>query len=188
MTSTKRLPSERGFVDPSKLPRGPHGRALCRQCSTEVPLGSRTFCSNACVSAWRSVTDPSHQRMLVAARDGGVCAICSIDTEELRRWREHAFTTGLSRYVWPRSAYFPDGPPEHAEQIVGFMRASDAYAPSYRYVFWDMDHVVPVVEGGGECDLSNLRTLCIPCHKGETKRLAGRRAAARRAAKKTEAA
>ena len=26
---------------------------------------------------------------------------------------------------------------------------------------WDADHIVPVVEGGGECDLANMRTLCL---------------------------
>jgi hypothetical protein len=25
--------------------------------------------------------------------------------------------------------------------------------------FWQADHIVPVAEGGGECDLSNYRTL-----------------------------
>jgi 5-methylcytosine-specific restriction endonuclease McrA len=33
---------------------------------------------------------------------------------------------------------------------------------------WQADHIVPVVEGGGECDLSNMRTLCTQCHKRET--------------------
>lgn len=45
---------------------------------------------------------------------------------------------------------------------------------------WEADHILPVVEGGGECDLSNLRTLCLPCHRAETAKLAARRAAARR--------
>ena len=30
------------------------------------------------------------------------------------------------------------------------------------------DHIVPVVEGGGECDLSNMRTLCLKCHRAVT--------------------
>jgi 5-methylcytosine-specific restriction protein A len=34
-----------------------------------------------------------------------------------------------------------------------------------RKSIWDADHVVPVAEGGGECDLSNLRTLCLKCHR-----------------------
>ena len=45
---------------------------------------------------------------------------------------------------------------------------------------WCMDHHRPVVEGGGECGLDNLRTLCVECHKGETAKLAARRAEARR--------
>jgi 5-methylcytosine-specific restriction endonuclease McrA len=46
--------------------------------------------------------------------------------------------------------------------------------------WWDADHIVPVVEGGGECGLSNFRTLCISCHAKETKRLHGRLAAGRK--------
>jgi 5-methylcytosine-specific restriction endonuclease McrA len=45
---------------------------------------------------------------------------------------------------------------------------------------WGMDHTIPVCEGGGCCDLSNLRTLCLPCHRKETAALAKRRAELRR--------
>jgi len=34
-----------------------------------------------------------------------------------------------------------------------------------RKSLWDADHILPVAEGGGECDLSNLRTLCLACHR-----------------------
>jgi hypothetical protein len=34
---------------------------------------------------------------------------------------------------------------------------------------------VPVVEGGGECDLSNMRTLCVKCHRIATAELRRRR-------------
>jgi hypothetical protein len=50
---------------------------------------------------------------------------------------------------------------------------------------WHMDHILPVIEGGGGCGLDNLRTLCVPCHNIETAALARRRAAARRAAEST---
>ena len=40
-----------------------------------------------------------------------------------------------------------------------------------RSSLWDADHIVPVVEGGGECELENLRTLCLRCHRVETLRL-----------------
>ena len=36
---------------------------------------------------------------------------------------------------------------------------------------WDADHIVPVAEGGGECDLANMRTLCLKCHRQVTKSL-----------------
>ena len=43
---------------------------------------------------------------------------------------------------------------------------------------WDADHVRPVAEGGGQCDLENLRTLCLCCHREVTadlrRRLKGR--------------
>jgi 5-methylcytosine-specific restriction protein A len=48
---------------------------------------------------------------------------------------------------------------------------------------WQADHIKPVVEGGGECGLDNIRTLCTECHKRETAALANRRAEARKLAK-----
>ncbi len=45
---------------------------------------------------------------------------------------------------------------------------------------WEMDHIIPVVEGGGACGLENLRTLCRPCHVAATKLLTLRRCALRR--------
>jgi hypothetical protein len=42
---------------------------------------------------------------------------------------------------------------------------------SYNRGIWDADHIVPVVEGGGECSLDNYRTLCLGCHKRVTRQL-----------------
>lgn len=47
---------------------------------------------------------------------------------------------------------------------------------------WQADHIIPVVEGGGECTLDNFRTLCTACHREETAELAKRRAEARKEA------
>ena len=46
-----------------------------------------------------------------------------------------------------------------------------------RKSLWDADHIVPVVEGGGECDLRNIRTLCLKCHRAVTMELRKRRGA-----------
>jgi len=48
---------------------------------------------------------------------------------------------------------------------------------------FDMDHKVPVVEGGGSCGLENLRTLCRTCHREVTAQLAARLAFRRKARK-----
>lgn len=40
-----------------------------------------------------------------------------------------------------------------------------------RRSLWDADHIRPVAEGGGECDLENLRTLCLMCHREATAEL-----------------
>jgi hypothetical protein len=40
-----------------------------------------------------------------------------------------------------------------------------------RRSLWDADHIRPVAEGGGQCDLDNLRTLCLLCHREATSRL-----------------
>jgi hypothetical protein len=46
----------------------------------------------------------------------------------------------------------------------------------YRFIrdrvhFWDVDHIVSVVEGGGSCGLEGLRTVCAWCHVEETAKL-----------------
>lgn len=127
------------------LPKGAAGRALCRWCSLEVPSRRRTFCSDHCVDAWRLRTDPGYLRERVFARDKGRCALCGIDTVEafrrLKRSRGSARETML--HYWGLS---------------GLTRKS----------LWDADHVLPVCEGGGECDLENLRTLCLACHRDVT--------------------
>ena len=48
---------------------------------------------------------------------------------------------------------------------------------------WEADHIVPVVEGGGEVGLEGMRTLCRPCHQRATARLMARLAEKRRAEK-----
>ena len=35
--------------------------------------------------------------------------------------------------------------------------------------FWEADHIRPVAEGGGESDLTNFQTLCVPCHAKKTR-------------------
>lgn len=45
---------------------------------------------------------------------------------------------------------------------------------------WQADHTIPLAEGG-QNNLANGRTLCLCCHKAETKALAKRLAQRRKA-------
>jgi len=51
---------------------------------------------------------------------------------------------------------------------------------------WEVDHIVPVGDGGGGCGLDNLQTLCVPCHRAKTARQAAEKALRRRTAKQPE--
>ncbi|HLH02815.1 MAG TPA: HNH endonuclease signature motif containing protein [Bryobacteraceae bacterium] len=136
-----------GAADRANLPKGPNGRHLCRWCSLEVPAGRQTFCSDWCVEEWRLRSNPGHLRERVFERDRGICAQCGLDCiAEFRRIRR---LRGPAR-----------------------LRASAEWRLGSRKSLWDADHVVPVVEGGGECDLSNMQTLCLKCHRARTAQLA----------------
>ena len=146
-----------GRVRPHILPRGENGRPLCRWCDYEIlAKRRRTFCSDYCVHQWRLRTDPGYLRDQVFARDRGVCQICRADTvaifAALKRSRGKARIAGLSFYGMKSIAS--------------------------RRSLWDADHILPVAEGGGQCDLDNLRTLCLLCHREATAALRARLSAA----------
>jgi len=143
-----------GRVSAAELPRGENGRALCRWCSLEVPPPKRTFCSEWCVHEWKLRTDPGYLRDCVLKRDRAVCAVCRTDTHEA--WLRLKRARGQRR---------------------ADMLAKWNLTKMNRRTLWDADHIVPVVEGGGECNLSNIRTLCLRCHGQATQALRERRRA-----------
>lgn len=140
-----------GRADVRELERGGSGRALCRWCRLEVPAGRRTFCSDWCVHEWRLRSDAGYLRERVFERDKGVCAGCGLDTQA----------------EWRRIRRLP------AARRAGVLR-DWGIRNLRRSSLWDADHIAPVVEGGGECDLSNLRTLCLRCHRRATAELRAR--------------
>ena len=137
-----------GWVDRKKIPRGPNGRGLCRRCSVEVPPRRFTFCSEFCVHEWKLLSQPGYLREHILRRDRGVCAHCGLNTlaEWVRLKRSRSTVRGALMQHWGLNKR---------------MRKS----------LWDADHIVPVAEGGGECDLDNIRTLCLRCHRSVTAQL-----------------
>jgi 5-methylcytosine-specific restriction endonuclease McrA len=134
-----------GWIGPSEIRRNAAGDALCRWCGGAVPRRRRTFCSEECVHQWKLRTDPGYLREKVFERDRGVCAQCGTNTTALRRDMRKLDYAARRSFLknW------------------GLREGS-------RKSLWDADHIVPVAEGGGQCDLSNMRTLCLKCHREAT--------------------
>jgi len=150
MSTNRRSPGA-GWVDPSTLPRGPQGRGLCRLCNVEVPPRRRTFCGDACVERWRLKTDPSFLRQRVGKRDRGRCASCGLRCKDLEKGLR------LLREVLTRLG---------KARLHGELRK--ALKIQFRNTLWDADHIRAVVDGGGECGLDNMQTLCLWCHRAKT--------------------
>jgi 5-methylcytosine-specific restriction endonuclease McrA len=140
--STRRA-AQGGWVE-GKLP-------ACRRCGQPIPKGRRTFCSPVCVHEWRLRTDPGYLRDQVFARDKGVCAGCGVDT--VRQELDLKILRRKNRAAWEEKCRLLAIPLNRRSNL------------------WDADHIVPVAEGGGECGLDNLRTVCLACHRAVTQLL-----------------
>ena len=186
---------------PHRTGRGPNGRPLCRVCGQEVAKGRRTFCAQACANRYLLETDGAALRRLVFERDKGVCSICELDCDALYREHKAALKSIKARYdarVWRDGILAKlrddwtnsESQKQYRELMLDLSREENAARTAYTHelreqgwnvwnAYWNADHIVPVCEGGGECGLDNLRTLCVKCHKKETAKLAAKRAASR---------
>jgi len=98
------------------------------------------------VHEWRLRSSTSYLRECVFARDRGICVLCRVDSVALRR----------------RILRLPFGRRVIEMRSLGIVRG--------RKSWWEADHILAVAEGGDSC-LDNIRTLCIPCHRGVTAEL-----------------
>lgn len=141
---------------------------LCRWCGLDVKRLStkrRTFCSDECVHEFLLRSDAGYARKEVYKRDKGVCSQCGLNCSkwyaDFKRWLRM-----MPLSVWnPVQKAVRDHAVDEFFLISGMEPVPDW---QHRSTFWDMDHTVEVVKGGGQCDLSNLTTLCIPCHRAKT--------------------
>ena len=115
----------------------------------------------ACVDAYLE-SDPRTTRRRAYRRDRGVCGGCGLDTYALRRTLWAKWGPPGKRYRHRRQ------PPRLAEAL-----RERGFVPGRS--LWELDHVVPLVEGGGH-EEANLQTLCVPCHKAKSAAEASRRA------------
>lgn len=137
---------------------GPNGRPCCRQCGTEVKPPRRTFCSAACVHEWKVRTSSSYAKRQVYLRDKGVCKSCQIDTKV------------VAAELWEIRLLQGEGQEILTKRLHGIPASRKVWRRKYGGGLWDLDHIVPVKDGGGSCGIENMQTLCIPCHRTKTTR------------------
>lgn len=164
------------------------GIRYCRYCKTKPLVGRRTsFCSQECSHEFALRMNGSYARHHVELRDHGVCSKCGIDTQKLKRIMGWLGGRASDQIM---EAFYQDKIPHtdidllkekwkvrsrpwllqlEDETSLRFFKNHLASIGFNKKHLWEADHIKPVVFGGGEAGLSNLRTLCVPCHKGATK-------------------
>lgn len=158
--------------------RGPEGRPLCLWCLKEVPPRCSVWCSNICTETFYSLTDWNTLKNLAAKRDQGICVNCKLDCAGLERERHTLYSKSYGGYGDTQEDRFKALAALKAfdEKLVserGFLKGEA------RFSLYQIDHIIPLAEGGSN-HVDNLRTLCIPCHKRETKAMHRRLADGRR--------
>jgi len=168
------------YVTALDLPTGldADGRKLCAWCPNPLPRGRRRYCSAACDFEAGIRMQPLLALRHVGERDGWRCGKCG-----RKLWpKDHEYTV-LRRVVpesWlGRSIRRYEADYRHLQRMHEALKTG-LKAGMIRY---ELDHVVPVSEGGGCCGLDGFRLLCLrPCHAEETGKLRRRLNARKREA------
>lgn len=148
------------------------GPGLCRVCGGVITDGRFTTCSHACGERVRLSVSATSQRYSVRRRDRGVCARCGCDTEKLKRILRRA------QYSAQAARWRLRGRPPHYDWFRDVATALGIPWGRRDGDLWDMAHVKAVCDGGGIVPgmtvdeiMGNLETLCIWCHREDTRTL-----------------
>jgi hypothetical protein len=142
-------------------------RGECTWCGKPVGKGRQTWCSDACTKDFLHRCSPGHAALFVQKRDKDICRLCGVNVKQQKKDFEAAWAirskslaeVGVTHgSVWTAER-------EKMMKEFGFARGR----------WHEIDHEIPVVEGGGLCHPDRLRLLCGKCHAAETAELAGRR-------------
>jgi len=127
-----------------------------------------TYCSQSCVEEGRvrrgGIYSSTKIRAQLFALEHGICTKCNIDAHALfckmKALAPAERLNALLNAKWklPQTR-------QSTDRLLNDPKESD---------FWQADHELAVAEGGGSTGLDNLRTLCTPCHGGETEKLFAR--------------
>jgi hypothetical protein len=117
---------------------------------------SKMFCSGNCRRDYFLTKSSIAIRRTVQEVDGSQCSRCGVDCERLVADLAALGTIQERKRLLEvcHPAFLADAP-VHAARLLRTPTAGNC---------WHADHIVPVWQGGGMADLTNLQTLCVPCH------------------------
>ena len=124
------------------MERNARGQRLCRVCREPLEKGQRAYCCRAHALEFGVRRSPELAGQLYRFRIGTWCVKCKADET-------------VAREKWEQCRALLTGTP--IEKLL------------LPFTPWQLDHVRPVADGGGGCDLDNLRLLCPRCHREITK-------------------
>ncbi|CAG9466200.1 unnamed protein product [Pedinophyceae sp. YPF-701] len=150
-----------------------------------VESASLLVCGEGCFKVYLARCTTGGLRAQLGKLERGRCRLCGTNCRDLVSRLQ-----GITRYSHPTDWK------ERRRQVVKRVaprfltmrskkRLENLLEKAVEGNAWEADHIVPVYEGGGECTVDNMRTLCIPCHERNTAEQAARRAELRRAMKRS---
>ncbi len=171
--ASKRFPQKR-----------PDGTNQCVWCGKQRPAGAgwRTWCSDECLTDYKVRAWPAYAARKAYERDLGICATCHVDTDKLKAWINSLPQPGQCTLVLPygrRCRYaganlHGSKLGRHRHRALTWLGRLWGVKLSINSHLFEVDHIIPVAEGGGGCGLEGLRTLCRRCHRIESAALNNR--------------
>ena len=144
------------FIPYKMLPKNENGLASCRFCNKIVYPPRRTMCSKECAHELRLRTSGKYLRNFTYKRDKGICNLCKTDTKIISQTALILLNNNLV---------------EEFDIFLKLNRISKKrkiWKKKNGGGLWDADHIITVKDGGGQCGMNNIQTLCIKCHKNKT--------------------
>jgi 5-methylcytosine-specific restriction enzyme A len=144
------------YFPANELPKNEDGFVKCRFCEKSVKPPRRTMCSAECAHEMKLRTSGKYLRECVFKRDRGICVFCGEDTKLIAR---KAIELKNNRKIDELNLFLKENDISLKRKI---------WKKKFGGGLWDADHIIQVKDGGGQCGLDNVRTLCIKCHKKRT--------------------
>jgi superfamily II DNA or RNA helicase len=166
---------------------------LCLNCFKEVSLSETSefeeirasavllFCSSKCEKDMKVKASSGAARQQLMKRDRGICDICNLDcatlVKRLQSIEKNQEADSEEMPLWKQQRERLLSRKEYqvfASKLSSAMKES-LIDRALSGKAWQADHIIPVFEGGGQCTITNLRTLCTACHREVTAEQASKR-------------